>query len=100
MGGYVHVRSSERIRKSQQRFDPRFEAEREWNIEAVESLVYNLKYGDYYSNIYKGNIILDLLNYWDAEYCMDTPSELHMRIYYVIKPNSQYYDDKTYMEKL
>ena len=37
---------------------------------------------------------------WDAEDCMDTPSEFHMRKSYVLKSQSHDPDTKKYMEAL
>ena len=42
--------------------------------------------------------ILSLLDDWDAEYCMDTPSTFHMREYYVIMSQINNPDTPTYME--
>ena len=44
--------------------------------------------------------ILSLLDDWDAEYCMDTPSTFHMREYYVIMSQINNPDTPTYMEAL
>ena len=40
LGGNVHVRSSERIRRSPQWYDQVFGASREWKNDAVASIVY------------------------------------------------------------
>ena len=53
----VHVRNSERIRKSPQRYDPLFGATIEWNIYAVASLVYMIHDGDYDSDVDTDNIL-------------------------------------------
>ena len=37
---------------------------------------------------------------WYAEDCMDTPSKLHMRDYYVLKDQGYDHDTSTYMEAL
>ena len=49
----VHVRSSERIRNSPQRYNPGFGAAREWKNDYVASIVYMIKYGDTNSNLVK-----------------------------------------------
>ena len=46
-----------------------------------------------------GDILL-LLDEWDAEDCMDTPSEFHMREYYVLNTQSHDPDTPTCMEAL
>ena len=75
---YVHVRRSKCIRKSPQRYNPGFRASREWNNEAVASIVYMIQDRDLDSNVDRDDI-LSLLSEWDAEYCMDTSSTFHMR---------------------
>ena len=74
----VHVRYSKRIRKSPQRYDPVFGAEREWKNDAVASIVYMIQDGGLNRNIYMNDILLLLAECY-AEYCMDTPSKFHMR---------------------
>ena len=39
-----------------------------------------------------------LLDEWDAEYCMDSPSTFHMRKYYVLKSQGHNPDTPTYIE--
>ena len=95
----VHVRRSERTRKSPQRYDPIFGAAGEWNNDAVANIVNIIQDGDINTNV-DTNDILSLLAYWDAEYCMDTPSLFHMREYYVLKSQIHYPDTSTYMEYL
>ena len=43
-----------------------------------------ISYGGYDSNVDTDNIISSLAK-WDAEYCMDAPSTLHMGESYAIK---------------
>ena len=61
----VHLRRSERIRNSPQRYNPGFGAAREWNNDAVASIVYMIQ--DRYLN---RNVDMDdiqfLLSEWDA----------------------------------
>ena len=78
LGRNVNVRSSERIRNSPQRYDPGFGAAREWKNDAVASIVYMIQDRDFDSNVDTDDI-LSLLDEWDAEDCMDTPSTFHMR---------------------
>ena len=78
LGRNVHVRRSERIRNSPQRYKPGFGAAREWKNEAVASIVYMIQDRDLNSNVDTDDI-LPLLDEWDAEYFMDTPSTFHMR---------------------
>ena len=73
-----HVRRSERIRKYPQQYKPVFGAAREWNNDAVASIVYMIQDGDYDRNVDTDDI-LSLMAEWDAEDCMDTPKTFHMR---------------------
>ena len=68
----ANVRRSERIRNYPQRYNPVFGAAREWNNNAVASIVYMIQDRDYNSNVDTDDI-LSLLAEWDAEYFMDTP---------------------------
>ena len=77
LGRNVHVRRSERIRNSPQRYNPGFGAAREWNNNAVASIVYMIQDRDPNSHVDTDDI-LSLLAEWDAEDCMDTPSTFHM----------------------
>ena len=72
LGRNVHLRCSERIRNSPQRYNPGFEAAREWKNDAVASIAYMIQDMDLNSNVYTDDI-LSLLAEWDAEDCMDTP---------------------------
>ena len=90
------MRRSEHIRKYPQRYNPGFGAAREWKNDAVASIVYIIQDGDFNSNVDTDDI-LSLLDDWDAEYCMDTPSTFHMREYYVIKSQSHNPDTPTYV---
>ena len=67
------MRRSKRIRNSPQRYNPGFGAAREWNNDAVASMVYMIQDRDFDSNVDTDDI-LSLLAEWDAEDCMDTPS--------------------------
>ena len=46
LGRNLHLRRSERIIKSPQRYDPIFGAAREWKSDAVTRIVYMIQYGD------------------------------------------------------
>ena len=78
LGKNVNVRRSECIRNYPQRYKPGFGAAREWNNNAVASIVYMIQDRDFDSNV-DTDYILSLLAEWDAEDCMDTPSTFHMR---------------------
>ena len=99
LGRNVDMRSFERIRNSQQRYNPGFEAPREWNNDAVASIVYMIQDRDLNSNVDMDDI-LSLLAEWDTEYCMDTPSTFYMRESYAIKTQIHDPDTPTYMEAL
>ena len=99
LGRNVHVRRSERIRNSPQRYNPGFGADREWNNDAVASIVYMIQDRDLDNNVDTDDII-SLLAEWDAECCMDTPSTCHMREYYALKTKSHDPGTPTYMEAL
>ena len=77
LGRNIHVRRSERIRNSPQLYNPGFGAAREWNNYAVASIVYMIQYGYLSSNV-DADDILSLLDEWDAEDSMDTPSNFHI----------------------
>ena len=81
LGRNVHLRRFERIRNSPQRYNPGFGAAREWNNDAVASIVYMIQDRGLNSNVDTDDI-LSLMTEWDAEYCMDKPSTFHMREYY------------------
>ena len=83
LGRNVHVRRSERIRNSPQRYNPGFWAARDWNNDAVASIFYMIQDRNFYSNV-DTDYILSLMTEWDAEDCMDTPSTFHMKEYYLI----------------
>ena len=51
LGRNVHVRRSERIVNSPQRYNPVFGAAREWKNDAVTSIVYMIKDWGFNSNI-------------------------------------------------
>ena len=84
LGSNIHMSSSGRIIKSPQQHDPGYGAAREWNNDAVSSIVYMIQYGDLNSNV-DTDYILPLLAELDAEYCMEIPSTFHMRQPYVLK---------------
>ena len=81
LGRNVNARRSKRIRKSPQRYNPGFGASIEWKNDTVASIVYMLQDRDLDSNV-DTDEILSLLDKWDVEYCIDTPSTFHMREYY------------------
>ena len=72
------MRSSNRIRKYPQRYDPGFGASRDWENGSVTSLVYMICDGVYDTNVDTNNILY-LLAEWYSEYFIDTPSILLMR---------------------
>ena len=57
LGRNVHMRRSERIINSPQRYNPGFGAAREWKNDDVASIFYMIHYGDYYIIFDKDNII-------------------------------------------
>ena len=65
-----------------------------WNIDDVSSKAYMTHDGDYDSNVYTDEILL-LMDEWDSEYCMDTPSTFHKIEYYVLKSQSHNPDTPT-----
>ena len=87
LGKNVNVRRSECIRNSPQWYNPGLRAAREWNNNAVASIVYMIQDREFDSNVDTDDI-LQLLAEWDAEDCMDTPSMFHMRESYDIKTQS------------
>ena len=99
LGRNVHVRRSKSTRKYAQRYNPGFGAARDWKNDAVASIVYMIQYGDFNRNV-DSDDVLSLMNEWDTEYCMDTPSTFHMRESYVLKYQSHDPDTPTYMEYL
>ena len=78
LGRNVNVRRSKCIRNSPQRYNPGFGAAREWENNAVSSIVYMIQDRDFDRNVDTDDI-LSLLDEWDAEYCMDTPTTFHIR---------------------
>ena len=65
-------------RKSPQWYNPVFGDSKKWNNDSVASIVYMNQDGDYDINVDTDDI-LSLLDEWDAEDYMDTPSTFHMR---------------------
>ena len=57
LGSNVNVRRSERIINSSQRYNPGFGAAREWNNDAVASIVYMIQDRDFDSNVYTDDIL-------------------------------------------
>ena len=57
LGSNVHVRRSERTRKSPQRYNTGLGAAIEWNSDAVMRLVYLIRDGGYYRNLYTYKIL-------------------------------------------
>ena len=78
LGRNIHVRRSEHIRNSPQRYNPRFGASREWKNDGVAIIVYMIQDRYFDGNVDTGDILL-LLAEWGAEDCMDMPSTFHMR---------------------
>ena len=71
-------------------------------MEELHRFKYNLYdpiYRNFNSNVNTDDILL-LLDKWDADDCMDTPSTFHMRESYSIKSQSQDPDTPAYMEAL
>ena len=66
------------MRKSPHRHDPLFGSSREWNNDAVASVVYVIQDEDINRNLDMYDILF-LLDEWDAEDCMDMPSMFNMR---------------------
>ena len=99
LGRNFHLRRSERIINSPQRYNPGFGAAREWKNDAVASIFYMIQDRDLNKNVDTDDI-LSVLAEWDAEDCMDTPSKFHMREYYALKTQSHDPDTQTYMKAL
>ena len=78
LGRNVHVRRSERIINSPQRYNPGFEAAIEFNNDDVTSIVYMIQERGLNRNVDTDDI-LSLLAEWDAEDFMNTPSTFHTR---------------------
>ena len=57
LGSNFHVRRSERIRKSPQRYDPVFGDTKERNNDDVASIVYMIQDGDLNRNVYTNDIL-------------------------------------------
>ena len=72
------MRRSERIKNYPQRYNPGFGAAIEWKNDTVSSIVYMIQDMDINSNVDMEDI-LSLLDEWDSEDCMHTPSTFHMR---------------------
>ena len=99
LGRNFNVRRYERIRNSPQRYNPLFGATRDFNNDAVASIVYMIQDRDLNRNVDTDDI-LSLLSKWGAEDCMDMPSTFHMRESYTLKTKSYDPDTPTYMEAL
>ena len=99
LGKNVHMRRSKRIINSPHRYKPGFGDAREWNNDAVASIVYMIQDRDLNSNVDTDDI-LSLLAGWDTEDSMDTTSAFHTREYYALKTQSHDPDTPTYMEAL
>ena len=67
-----HVRRSERIINSPQRYNPGYGIAREWKNDDVASMVYIIQDRDLTRNVYMDDI-LSLLAEWYTEDCMDMP---------------------------
>ena len=99
LGRNVHVRRSERIRKSPQQYNPGFWDAKEWKNDAISSIVYMIQDRDFDSNV-DTDEILSLLAEWDAEDVLATSSRFHMRESCVLKSQSHYTDTPKYTEAL
>ena len=99
LGMNFHVRCYERIRNSSQQYNPGFGAAKKCKDEAVASIVYMIQDKYLNSNIDTDDI-LSLLDKWDAEDYMDTPSTFHIRESYVLNTQIHDPDTPTYMEAL
>ena len=99
LGRNIHVRRSEPIRNSPQRYNPGSGASIECNNDNVSSIVCMIQDRDLNSNVDMNDIIL-LLDEWYAENCMDTPSTFRLRDSYVLNYQSHDPDTPTYMEAL
>ena len=95
----VHVRRSERIRNYPHRYNPVFRAAREWNNDAIASIVYIIQDRDLNSNVDTDDI-QSLLDEWYEEDLMYTPKKFHMRESYVLNTQSHDHHTPTYMEAL
>ena len=94
-----HVRRSECIRNSPQRYNPVFGTAREWKNGSVASIVYMIQDRDININADTYDSV-SLLAEWDTEDCKDTPSIFHMRESYFLKTQGHDPDTPTYMEAL
>ena len=65
LGRNVHLRRSKRIRNYPQRYSPGFGATREWNNDAVASIVYMIQDSNLNRNVDTDDI-LSILAEWDA----------------------------------
>ena len=74
----LHVRCSKRIRKYSHQYETVFGSSREWNSDAIASIVYMIQYG-YFNKNEDTDDILSLLGDWDKEDYMDLSSMFHMR---------------------
>ena len=93
------MRRSKRIRKYSHWYDPIFGAAKEWENDAIASIVYMIQDWDLNNNVDTDDI-LSLLAEWDVEECLDTPSRFHMRESCVLKSKSHYTDTPKYTEAL
>ena len=99
LGRNVNVRRCECIRNYPQGYNPVLGAAREWNNNAVASIVYMIQDRDFDRNVDTDDI-LSLLGEQDTEDFMDTPSTFHTKESFDIKNQSHDPDTPTYMEAL
>ena len=99
LGRNVHVRNSGRIRKFPHLYNSGFGSARDCKNDDVASIVCMIQDGGFISNVDTG-YILSLMDEWDAEDCMNTPSTFNMRESYVLKSQIHDPDTPTYMEAL
>ena len=99
LGRNVHVKRSKCIRNSPQPYNLELGAAREWKNDSVASIVYMTQDWDFDRNVNTYDI-LSLLDEWDVEDCIDTPSKIHVKEYYALKIQSHNTDAPIYMEAL
>ena len=90
------MRRSKRIRNSPHQYNPRLGAAREWKNDHVSSIAYIIQDGYLNRNVDTYEL-LSLPDDWYEEDCMDAPSTLRMREYYVLKYEGHDPDTPAYM---
>ena len=86
LGRNLHMGRSGRIRKSLKQYDPGFWAARQWNSDAVLSILYMIQYVGFNGNVDTDDIV-SLLAELYAEYCINLSYE-KILCYQVSKPQS------------